>query len=747
MVTARQTTNARGWDGCGVAREPHAMRRASALVWAMLVLASAASASADTRATRAGDAHRDAHANPRAEPIVEVAGLGEGDLTPVPFQTAYIGDFDGKQIQTTVPGGSVEYAGGLALMLPEGARGWSSVVGSPFDGSALWVLTDNYARLLRVSLALDPDSKNLAGINSVEDAAWGIRAPGIDEGAGVKPPSWGAVEPGTWAGSSWQSPRVGGGPGKLWHQGGRVDAESLVIVPNFATGQGAAWWNPADPGEMVVGVEDSFNLAANNLVRFRWGRGGQYADVPGSAAVLRGSCAPNHGPKALVYLPPLYGSGLPGELKLGAAVVAFCSSPSPPVCAGCKSRVDALQGFLFDLESQWPANGPIAAVKMTRITDGCELTDATATPDGRFAIFMHRCESDSSVQIRAAPMLAFRKDGNRVPSRLLFTFDGRNGLAGAKTPGHMNRGTFARAAGIHAFSEVDENGTPVLALAIVSDDDLNADGSSPTVVAKFRVRGDVYADPGQAPWPKDPKDGTSGEHPKYAIYDPPKEASLGAGERSPGVGAAAETNDVNVNEEGEKKPGRLARLGDGPVVVREAFPRLMLDEVDSFLLAEADYMEARREEEEEAYGDDAFTRTGVGPVIRIVAPTEADYDASMGMGVAEGGDPYAFERAHEPRGSRRTIERLSSGSVKRVFREMFGVDEHGGIGWLAGTLAGVCVFGGVVIVAVVADKIGGYEPVPEAADARAGGDREMDVLSSSGYGGLRNDRKYGDDAV
>ena len=113
MVTARQTTNARGWDGCGVAREPHAMRRASALVCAMLVLASAASASADTRATRAGDAHRDAHANPQAdEPVVEVAGLGEGDLTPVPFRTAYIGDFDGKRIQTTVPGGSVEYAGG-----------------------------------------------------------------------------------------------------------------------------------------------------------------------------------------------------------------------------------------------------------------------------------------------------------------------------------------------------------------------------------------------------------------------------------------------------------------------------------------------------------------------------------------------------------------------------------------------------------------------------------------------------------
>jgi hypothetical protein len=168
------------------------------------------------------------------------------------------------------------------------------------------------------------------------------------------------------------------------------------------------------------------------------------------------------------------------------------------------------------------------------------------------------------------------------------------------------------------------------------------------------------------------------------------------------------------------------------------------------LLAEADYMEARREEEEEeeeAYGDDPFTRTGVGPVIRIVTPSEADYDASMG--VAEGGgDPYAFERAHEPRGSRRMTERLSSGSVKRVFREMFGVDERGGIGWLAGTLAGVCVFGGVVIVAVVADKVGGYEPVPEAASAaRDGGDWEMDVLSSSGYGGLRNDRKYGVDAV
>ena len=44
---------------------------------------------------------------------------------------------------------------------------------------------------------------------------------------------------------------------------------------------------------------------------------------------------------------------------------------SPPPCAGCKARMDALQGFLFDVESQWPDDRPAATVKMTQITDGC----------------------------------------------------------------------------------------------------------------------------------------------------------------------------------------------------------------------------------------------------------------------------------------------------------------------------------------------------------------------------------------
>ena len=627
-------------------------------------------------------------------------------------------------------------------MLPEGARGWSSVVGSPYDGSALWVLTDNYARLLRVSLALDPDSKNLAGINSIEDAAWGIRAPGIDEGAGVKPPSWGSVEPGTWAGSSRQSPRVGGGPGKLWHEGGRVDAESLIIVPNFGTGQGAQWWNPTDPGEMVVGVEDSFNLAANNLVRFRWGRRGAVRRRPGFRRGPPWVVRPEPRPEGARVPAPALRQWAPGQIGSFGFSFLFVA-----VAAGVRGvQVPRRRPPGFPLRPGVPSAGEGRTDR--RGEDDANHRRVRAHGRHRHPGWAIR---DFYAPVRVGQLGADSRGAQvgvprgRQPGaqRLLFTLDGRNGLAGAKTPGHMNRGTFAKAAGIHAFSEMDENGSPTLALAIVSDDDLNADGSSPTTVAKFRVRGDVYADPGQAPWPKDPKDGTSGEHPKYAIYDPPKEAGLGAGERSAGVGAAAETSDVN--KEGEKKPG-LARLGDGPVVVREAFPRLMLDEVDSFLLAEADYMEARREEEE-AYGDDPFTRTGVGPVIRIVTPTEADYDASMG--VAEGDlDPYAFERTHEPRGSRRMTERLSSGSVKRVFREMFGVDDDGGIGWLAGTFVGVCVFGGVVIVAVVADKVGGYESVPEAADVfGGGGDREMDVLSSSGYGGLRNDRKYGDDAV
>jgi hypothetical protein len=56
----------------------------------------------------------------------------------------------------------------------------------------------------------------------------------------------------------------------------------------------------------------------------------------------------------------------------------------------------------------------------------------------------------------------------------------------------------------------------------------------------------------------------------------------------------------------------------------------------------------------------------------------------------------------------------------------------------------MCVFGGVVVVAVVADKVTSrYEPLPEAADPY--GEREMDVYSAPGYGNLRD--AYGGSVV
>ena len=84
------------------------MRRASSLICAILVLATCDVASADTHAKGVGRAHRPAHAKRDGPPNGDekVAGLGDGDLTPVPFQTAYIGDFDGKRLMTTVPGGA-----------------------------------------------------------------------------------------------------------------------------------------------------------------------------------------------------------------------------------------------------------------------------------------------------------------------------------------------------------------------------------------------------------------------------------------------------------------------------------------------------------------------------------------------------------------------------------------------------------------------------------------------------------------
>ena len=55
--------------------------------------------------------------------------------------------------------------------------GWSSLVGSP-DGTRLWTLTDNYARLLRVVVDADP-AGFMTAVHSVQNATFAIRTPSI----------------------------------------------------------------------------------------------------------------------------------------------------------------------------------------------------------------------------------------------------------------------------------------------------------------------------------------------------------------------------------------------------------------------------------------------------------------------------------------------------------------------------------------------------------------------------------------
>ena len=78
----------------------------------------------------------------------------------------------------------------------------------------------------------------------------------------------------------------------------RFDTEALVAVGGVGGGGSAGGDGDGGGGggdvhggldDFVVGVEDSWELAPNNLVRFRRGRGRRWEDVPGGALQVESS--------------------------------------------------------------------------------------------------------------------------------------------------------------------------------------------------------------------------------------------------------------------------------------------------------------------------------------------------------------------------------------------------------------------------------------------------------------------------
>ena len=223
--------------------------------------------------------------------------------------------------------------------------GWSSLVGSP-DGTRLWTLTDNYARLLRVVVDADPATGFMTAVHSVQNATFAIRTP--------SDPS---------ASASSASPRRAPSTSR------RASTSSLYVHdPGPAAGGADPDSNPrekdtdanlhhpaVDDGsddatneleDFVVGVEDSWELPANNLIRFRDGRKKAWTDLPVADAALD-ACDANLGPESLIWLPPAISTtsragSTPTISADRATLVTFCDADGdlkPDVVRGCVRRL------------------------------------------------------------------------------------------------------------------------------------------------------------------------------------------------------------------------------------------------------------------------------------------------------------------------------------------------------------------------------------------------------------------------
>jgi hypothetical protein len=250
-------------------------RRGRAL---MLALVLAALTRATARDAKAGTGDHDIHPRTgshlphargrydasRAPPV----GVESAGLVDIPFDTKPIEGMPKGDVPTAVPGGHARFLGGLEVTFtssdktssdetpdvdPLSYGGWSSVTGNA-DGSVAWILTDNYARLLRVELRNDERSGALDGVVKMQDATnYSFQS---DSGAAIE--------------------RT---------HGTRIDTESILEIPHADNELG-----DASIDDFVVGVEDSRVLTPNNLVRFRHGIAGKFYLIVVVWATILTSC-------------------------------------------------------------------------------------------------------------------------------------------------------------------------------------------------------------------------------------------------------------------------------------------------------------------------------------------------------------------------------------------------------------------------------------------------------------------------
>ena len=417
------------------------------------------------------------------------------DLRPVPFEVNELPGFDttdpSKVSIPTTTGGTITWRGGFEVNFPgvdEGSGrpwndfgGWSTLVGDE-TGRELWTLTDNYAYLLKLDVTVDSNNGHLTDITAIENASFDIRSPvdkhRLDRVRGYPKTSDKNIN---LSDNKDAEPVVK-----------RVDLESLVAIPHVESdGDNNETSTHTDSdllSDFAVGVEDSWELPANVLIRFSHGRKKKWRDVPGADEALD-VCDRNLGPEALVWLSS-------DDEDDSSLLVTFCETPSVNSTPG---RTDTLAGFIFpidDEDSDSENGSPIRKFDLLNVDPDCGLSDAAVTPDGLNILLLYHCYSypsglenqfgtgTHSTQIRVARVSEVRAVSSsettddkrdKVRARLLTYWSGSQNCP------------LTNMEGIHVVNSSSDDKS--LDVILVSDNNLNVE--DPTQIVRMNLVGSI----------------------------------------------------------------------------------------------------------------------------------------------------------------------------------------------------------------------------------------------------------------
>ena len=182
--------------------------------------------------------------------------------------------------------------------------------------------------------------------------------------------------------------------------------------------------------DFVVGVEDLWELPANNLIRFRDVEKSGRTFLP-DAALTRATpiSARNRSSVTTRDIHNITRGFDSHHLADRATLVTFCETPTSDL------KPDVARGFVFDVSDDAPDDDALLGEIFFEASETIAVSsDATAAPDGAHALFLYHCytypglegtRARATITRRpAAPIERLRNLGVTVDARLLVKWSG-----------------------------------------------------------------------------------------------------------------------------------------------------------------------------------------------------------------------------------------------------------------------------------------------------------------------------------